>query len=486
MSTRSQEQAELSRWRLLPGKANRSWFSALIASEFAAPGALVAQQDRRLAQILAFASEHVPFYRARFDVLGLHVADIKGQHDLPRLPILSKHEVIEHFDELRAQALPQGTYISGATQSSGTTGRPVVVVATRRSNLMFNILAHRWQRWARVDPMGVLCSIKIASHFPPKNGVLLQNGELWRTERWDYLGNFFETGPAYRFNVWNPMDQQIAWLREIQPKYLSAYPSTFEELAYANDCAKPAESISALFSTASSAAPSTRRQVERIYRAPLHDAYGLNEIGAVAVRCEAGLYHAHAEHCIVEVVDAQGMACPAGQLGRVLVTALQNLAMPLIRYDTGDVARAAILPCPCGRNLPVLAEIAGRFRRFGYLPKGTRERHYALLDAIEAMPVELLKPLRQYQLHQFRDHSFELRVRSAGGMSPEFSARLMRVWAEIAGTEETPLRIVEVDAIKASPSGKQLEFDSDFYPDPEVEIDPRVYLAALERLGQGQ
>jgi len=99
MSTRSQEQAELSRWRLLPGKANRSWFSALIASEFAAPGALVAQQDRRLAQILAFASEHVPFYRARFDVLGLHVADIKGQHDLPRLPILSKHEVIEHFDE---------------------------------------------------------------------------------------------------------------------------------------------------------------------------------------------------------------------------------------------------------------------------------------------------------------------------------------------------------------------------------------------------
>jgi phenylacetate-CoA ligase len=179
------------------------------------------------------------------------------------------------------------------------------------------------------------------------------------------------------------------------------------------------------------------------------------------------------------------MACAPGQFGRVLVTGLQKLAMPLIRYDTGDVARATSLPCSCGRNLPAVGEIAGRFRRFGYLPAGTRERHYTLLDAIEATPVELLMPLRQYQLYQYRDHSFELRVRSAGGMSPEFAARLMRIWAAMDGSEKVPLRIVEVDTIRASPSGKQLEFDSDFYPDPEAEIDPRVYRAALERLAQG-
>ncbi len=486
MSTRAQEEAELSRWRLRPGNADGRWFTALIANEFAAPETLLAQQDRRLAQILAIAGKHVPFYCARFEALGLQAADIKGQQDLPRLPILSKQEVIDQFDEMRARALPQGTEIFAVTQSSGTTGRPVKVLATRQSDAMFGILAHRRRRWARVDPRGVSCSIKIPSHFPRKNGALLQSGEVWRTERWDYLGNYFETGPGYRFNVWNSMGQQLRWLQEIQPNYLATYSNVLEELAYANDCANPADSISALFSSAGSTAPSTRRQVERIYRSPLHDAYGLNEIGAVAVRCEAGLYHINVEHCIVEVVDARGAACTAGQLGRVLVTALQNLAMPLIRYDTGDVARAAILPCPCGRNLPVIGEIAGRFRRFGYLPEGTRERHYSLLDAIEAMPIELLRPLRQYQLHQFRDHSFELRVRSAGGMSPEFSQRLMRVWTAIAGSDKTPLRIVEVDEIQASPSGKQLEFDSDFYPDPEAEIDPRAYRAALERLEQGR
>ena len=485
MNTRAQELAELSRWRLRPGTVDPRWFTTLIENEFDAAEIVVARQDRRLAQILDFASKHVPFYRASFGALGLEAADIKGQDDLPRLPILSKHEVIEHFAELRAETLPEGAQTLSMMRSSGTTGRPVTVVMTPRSKLMFNILAHRRKRWARTDPMGILCSIKIPSHFPRRGGALLQNGELSHTEGWDYLGRLFETGPNFGFNVWNPPERQLAWLREIRPNYISSYPATFEELAYANDCASPADSISALFSTASSTAPSTRRQVERIYHAPLHDAYGLNEIGRVSLRCEAGLYHTHAEHCIVEVVDAQGMACAPGQLGRVLVTGLQNLAMPLIRYDTGDVARATTLPCACGRNLPVVGEIAGRFRRFGYLPAGTRERHYTLLDAIEATPVELLKPLRQYQLYQYHDHSFELRVRSMGGMPPGFAARLMGIWADIEGSEKTPLRIVEVDTIRASPSGKQLEFDSEFCPDPEAEIDPRVYRAALERLGQG-
>jgi phenylacetate-CoA ligase len=296
VSTRAQELAELSRWRLRPGGADPRWFTMMIENEFLAAELVLARQDGRLARILAFAGRYVPFYRASFGALGLEAADIKGQVDLPKLPILSKLEVIEHFAELRAERLPQGAPAPRMVRSSGTTGRPVTVAMTERSRLMFSILGHRRKRWARVDPMGVLCSIKIPSHFPLRNGTLLQNGEVLRTESWDYLGRLFETGPNFGFNVWNPAEQQLAWLREIRPTYISSYPATFEELAFANDCASPADSISALFSGASSTAPSTRRQVERIYHAPLHDAYGLNEVGLVSVRCEAGLYHTQAEN----------------------------------------------------------------------------------------------------------------------------------------------------------------------------------------------
>ena len=484
MSTRAEEEAQLARWRLRPGNPFGQLFPQLVANEFSPPDVIARQQDRRLQQVLASAVAKVPYYRNQFAALGVEASDIRSQQDLPQLPILSKHDVIENFDVLQAQGLPEMHRPARLVQSSGTTGRPVKVAMSRWSAAMFGILAHRRRRWARSDPMGSVCAIRIPSHFPQTGGAPLQNGEMRRMERWFYLGAHFETGPAYGFNVWNPVDQQLAWIREIQPTYLETYPPTFEELAHANHCESPARSIVALFSSATGTAPATRRLVERVFAAPLHDAYGLNEIGAVANRCEAGSYHIHTEHCIVEVVDAEGMPCAPGRLGRVLVTGLQNLGMPLLRYDTGDVARAGESVCACGRTLPFMAEIGGRFRRFGYLPEGTRERHYKLLDAIEATPVELLKPLRQYQLYQYRDHSFELRVRSVGGMSAEFAERLQRIWAEIPGTGDTPLRVVEVEEIKASPSGKQLEFDSDFYPDPEAEIDPQLYRAALSRIGQ--
>ena len=64
----------------------------------------------------------------------------------------------------------------------------------------------------------------------------------------------------------------------------------------------------------------------------------------------------HAEHCIVEIVDDEGSPCAPGRSGRLLVTALRNFAMPLLRYDTGDTALLGE-PCPCGRGLPVIRDI---------------------------------------------------------------------------------------------------------------------------------
>jgi phenylacetate-CoA ligase len=43
-----------------------------------------------------------------------------------------------------------------------------------------------------------------------------------------------------------------------------------------------------------------------------------------------------------------------------VITALNNYAMPFIRYRTGDVGREAVEPCPCGRGLPTLQSVSGR------------------------------------------------------------------------------------------------------------------------------
>jgi phenylacetate-coenzyme A ligase PaaK-like adenylate-forming protein len=274
-TSRALEEAQLARWRLRPGNPSGSIFAQLVTNEFAPPHAITAFQDWKLAAVLALAFERVPYYRDQLSALGLEAGMVRQRSDLPRLPILSKQDVIDNFDTLQAQGLPVEDQPAVLVQSSGTTGRPVKVAMTRTSDAMFGFLAHRRRRWARLDPMGTVCTIKIPSHFPRTNGALLPNGEVFRSARWLALGAHFATGPTFGFNVWNPVEQQLVWLKEIHPDYLETYSSTMEELAFANDCASPAASITALFSSALSTAPSTRRQVERIYGAPLHDAYGL-------------------------------------------------------------------------------------------------------------------------------------------------------------------------------------------------------------------
>ena len=62
----------------------------------------------------------------------------------------------------------------------------------------------------------------------------------------------------------------------------------------------------------------------------------------------------------MEIVDEEGNPLSSGQEGRVLVTNLHSQAMPFIRYEMGDVGTRSDDDCPCGRGLPLLAQISGR------------------------------------------------------------------------------------------------------------------------------
>ena len=102
-----------------------------------------------------------------------------------------------------------------------------------------------------------------------------------------------------------------------------------------------------------------REHIERSFGCPIHQNYGLNEIGLVATRCDAGRYHVHSEHCIVEIVGPDGRSVAPGETGRLIVTGLNNWAMPLLRYDADDLGTAVEGPCPCGRTLPSFGDVVG-------------------------------------------------------------------------------------------------------------------------------
>jgi phenylacetate-CoA ligase len=463
-TTLEEEQQEQRRWRLRPAHAGTKAFDRLVTNEFSDPAELDTATATVLGRVVAHAVATVPYYATLFRRLGLAPADIAVAADLPRLPVMGKTELRRNRESLRSRQLPEGERLHGWFASSGTTGQPTQVLHSVGSNRMFSYLAQRQYRWFRFDPTSILAIIRLPGHLPAEpGGTLLADGATGRHEDWRYAGIFFETGPMVCFNVTNPVEAQLDWLARERPTYLQSYSESLEHLVFACDGQWPASSVRKLQAVSEQLTSSMRRRIETTTGAPVEQAYGLNEIGLVAVRCPAGRYHTHAEHCIVEIVDESGQPCIAGDTGRIVVTALKNPAMPLLRYDTGDMARSVAGPCPCGRTLPSFADLVGRYSRIAFLPDGTLQRVGALRTALEEMPPAAVRGLRQFQIHQFRDHSFEMRLLMAGELQASLTNALAGAWRE-AGSTAFPLHIVQVDAIARSPGGKFQDFTSDFMP----------------------
>ena len=258
-------------------------------------------------------------------------------------------------------------------------------------------------------------------------------------------------------SVTTPVEERIAWMRRECPDYLMTYSETLELLGLAAGDEPPAESLKAVIAISEELTLGMRTYVERRFGTPVHQNYGLNEIGLVATRCEAGRYHVHCEHCLVEIVDASGRACAPGKTGRLVVTGLSNFAMPLIRYDSGDLAEAVSGKCPCNRTLPSFGEIVGRYGRLVFLPAGTTTMVVALRDAIEKMPTNLVRDLREFQIHQYTDRRMEMRLVARSTLPDAFYERLRAV----GGPD---LSFQAVSEIPRSPGGKSQVFTSDFVP----------------------
>lgn len=462
----ARERDEQARWRLRPNCAGMQVFDGMVATEFRDPDALHAQQDRELASLLAFASRQVPYYRALFERLKIDPHEKAGFRTLQRLPILTKQDVQQNESALQALELPSAHKTWGWFRSSGTTGRATRVLHSVASNLAFSFLVQRQFRWFRWDPRQLRAEIRTHTLLPPRaDGRPQRPGAACRQPAWRYAGRFFETGPQIGLCVTNPVDGQLAWLLKEQPAYLTANASIIDRLAwYAEDKKMPA-SLLGTHAISEQMTSMMRQRIQRIFQAPVDENYGLNEIGIVALRCHAGRFHVQVEHCAVEILDDDGAPVGPGTVGRLVVTALNNLAMPLLRYETGDLAQPADTACPCGRSLPAFAEIVGRYRRLAGLPADTMDKILALKVAVRDAPMDVGQYLQEYQIHQRSDGSYDLLLHVPGDPLPAtFDEWMQRCWSQKFSPEAPPLRLVVVTRIPASKSGKPQEFVSDFSP----------------------
>jgi phenylacetate-CoA ligase len=152
----------------------------------------------------------------------------------------------------------------------------------------------------------------------------------------------------------------------------------------------------------------------------------------------------------VEIVDDNNEPCPVGTPGRVLITALHSYAMPLLRYEIGDVAEWGA-PCDCGVTLPVIKKLWGRTQHIIVNPDGGK-----IFARIYARDFEDIAGLQEYRfvLHEGRVVVAQI---VASHAAPELAA-MVATRVQRALNFPYPVIVRQVDAIDWGKSWKQETF----------------------------
>ena len=310
---------------------------------------------RRLQQVCAYAYDHAPFYRRRWDEAGFHPAQIKSLEDFEaRVPVIRK------ADLRAAQAAhpPFGDYLCADDAdifhihgTSGTTGRPTVF-AIGRNDWRAIANAHARIMWAMgMRPGDVICIAAVFSLYMGSWGALAG------AER---LG-----AKAFPFGAGAPgMTARCAqWLHNLKPAGFYSTPTYALHLA---DTARetgldPRDfGLRYLFFSGEPGAsiPSVRDKIEEVYGATVHDSGSMAEMspwmhlggarGTPGMICWQDVVYA-------EVCDpATHRRVPYGSRGTPVYTHLERTSQPMIRLESGDLALWEDGPTPCGRTYPTL------------------------------------------------------------------------------------------------------------------------------------
>jgi phenylacetate-CoA ligase len=112
--------------------------------------------------------------------------------------------------------------------------------------------------------------------------------------------------------------------------------------------------------------PATRARLENLWPgASVFDHHGMTEVGPVTYQCpaEPGVLHVLESAYLPEVIHpVQETAVPSGSRGELVLTTLDRVGSPLLRYRTGDLVKArARAQCLCDTwDLALEGGIIGR------------------------------------------------------------------------------------------------------------------------------
>jgi phenylacetate-CoA ligase len=359
-------------------------------------------QLQQASNLLQHAVNTVPYYQ---DKPAYAVKDITqlNWETWRSIPLLEKKELQQFNDQFVSTAIPPAHLpLSAGVTSSSTT--PVYNIKTRVTGLMWMACSLREHMWHDYVFGTRLAVIKYFDDPAARSA----NGA--RQDGWGQSTDMLlPRGNTVLFDIRHTIQEQMQWMVQQQPDYLVSYPSNLAALAelFIENSIK-LKSLRSISTLGEILTPRHRELFREAWGMEVHDIYSSEEMGFMAVQCPtAEHYHVQSEHIILEVLDDNGLPCKPGEIGRVVLTTLNNFAKPLIRYVIGDYAEVGSA-CACGRGLPVINRIIGRVRNMFVRPDG--QVFWPVMPNPGSEFSAQMPAVRQYQYVQKSPEWIEIRI----------------------------------------------------------------------------
>jgi len=340
---------------------NRSFYRALRFLEDSQRWPLDRQrmhQDEQLRRVIKHAYESVPYYRETMDERKLCPDDIRTVDDLPKLPILNKSVVRARVTDLLSRSWPARRRVTCHT--GGTTGAALELVA--------DVDTQPWQ-WAVWWRHRRRFGLKLADPFIVFAGRKVVPLSSMRPPIWRRNVAMHQTYVSVHHMTMQNMPPLVDYLQKRRVAFYSGYPSALYLLAtyMLENGIRLRHPPRMTVTGAETVLPHQRQVIERALETEVTDQYGASEQCGNISECSRHAYHIDMEFGVVELLAKDGMPV---DVRRIVCTGFHNPAMPLIRYDIGDLAVVSDRTCPCGLQAPTVERIDGRIESYIITPDG--------------------------------------------------------------------------------------------------------------------
>jgi phenylacetate-CoA ligase len=413
---------------LLEGGSFTNWLNRYRREQWLSAEKLEQLQTERLAKMLNYARQKVPFYANLPKVLG------NPYQDLRQFPILTKTKINDNIDALLT-APKENLIPSSGSGSSGVQGTVYLDKSAQASQRAMQLLWFEWSGYRLGDSI-------LQTGMTLNRGFI--KGAKDRLLRTQYI-------PAFTLDE-KSLKAVLEDLVKNPRSYLFGYASSLFVLAETALSLGIAEiKFKHAVSWGDKLFPHYRRKIKEAFGCETLDTYGCTEGAMVAAQCPAGSYHLSVNQCYMEIVDDDGQPVPKGEMGKVVATRLDNFAMPLIRYYLGDLAELEAekeTHCLCGRQSPLLRRVIGRDTEIVKTQSGKQMIVHFFTAIFEHIP-----QIRQFKVVQKNLSGIEIHyIRSS-----DFHAEILKeIEIKIARhlQENLTIQWVETSQIEPTKSGK--------------------------------